>query len=108
MLQGTVPLEDEILIEKSRLFAEELEGWSLETISRAFRQHGRQSRFLPALSEILDQCREAQKLIAREQSEVQSLLSAPLVTDDERARNIERLKALKIRFNRRLQEVKKR
>jgi hypothetical protein len=58
-----VQIENDVIRAKAEIFAEELEGWSFGTISRAFRLYGRSCKFMPALSEILDQCREAQKLI---------------------------------------------
>ena len=103
MLQS-IPIESEVLDQKARIFAEELEGWSLETVKRAFQQHGRESRYVPALSEILDHCREAQRAITREKAETQARLAAPDVSTEERARNIERLQAIKDRLNRRMKE----
>jgi hypothetical protein len=96
-------IENKVLQVKAKIFAEELEGWSLEAISRAFHQLRRKSRFFPALVDVLDECREAKRAIDRERNEALSRLPAPDdVPPDKRQANVARLMDIKARLDRRL------
>jgi hypothetical protein len=97
-----VQIENDVIRAKAEIFAEDLEGWSLEAVTRAFRQLGQKSRFMPALADVIDECRTAKLAIDRERNEVLSRLPAPIVTEEDRAKNIERLTELRERMHKRL------
>lgn len=71
-----VQTESEILREKALIFAEELKNWDPETITMAFREHARNSRFMPSLNELVGCCQTcSQSLEYKRQKE--SLLPMP-------------------------------
>lgn len=91
-----IQVEDEVLHEKAILFAEELEGWSPETIKKAFREHAKLSRFVPSLSEIVANCRTASQSI--EYTRQRKLAALPMpdhLPDDVVRENLRRIKQIK-------------
>lgn len=54
-----IQTEDEVLQEKAIIFTEELANWSPETISMAFREHAKISRYMPSLADIVDGCHKS-------------------------------------------------
>lgn len=73
----SIPIEDRVINTKATLFAEELANWSPDTIRMAFREHGRESQYLPSLADIYKRCQACSQAIAYERQRNQAALPMP-------------------------------
>ena len=91
-----IQIEDKDFHVNAILFAEELEGWSPETIKTAFREHAKLSRFVPSLSQIIANCRTASQSIEYTRQRKLAELPMPDHLPDEVVReNLRRIKQIK-------------
>ena len=92
-----IQVDDEVLNEKAIIFSEDLANWSPRTIKIAFRDHGRVSRFMPTLSEIIEKCRTASQSLEYKRQRTNALPMPDRLTDEQARKNLERIKELKQR-----------
>jgi len=102
-----IQTDDEVLNEKAIIFAEELSNWSPETVSMAFREHARSSRYMPTLSEILTNCRTASQALEYKRQREHAELPMPDHLPEEVANNnLQCIKRLRDKIGRKVPKGK--
>lgn len=98
-LTQAMPIEDEVLNAKAEVYAEDLVNWDPATIDLAFRNFSLNSRYIPALSEIVAGCRMASKSLEyQRQREIASLPMPDHLPEEQRLENLGEIKRLRDRL----------